>query len=132
MSRIIATVFGAYMGGNGLAMLFASFWWYNIVPGVTSTGAFNPHFVRDIGAIYVMIGAGFGWFAWRPRQAWPALAAMAGWLTLHAFVHIYDAACGTRPLADLSRDFVGVFLPALVALALVVRPPAAPRAPAIA
>ena len=50
----------AVLGGNGLAMLFAGLWWYGVVPGVTATGPYNPHFVRDIGAAYLVAGAGRG------------------------------------------------------------------------
>ena len=37
---------------------------------------------------------------------------------MHAAVHVYDAACGAAPLADVQRDFVGVYLFAAIPLAL--------------
>jgi hypothetical protein len=116
-------VLAAVMGGNGLAMLFAGDWWYGIVPGVTQTGPYNPHFVRDIGAAYLVTAISLGWFAWRPRQGWPALVIGALFLTLHAAIHVYDATCGTRPLQDALRDLAGVYLPALVALGLALATP---------
>lgn len=116
--RYLAGLTGVLLAANGLAMLFASLAWYDTVPGVPTTGPFNPHFVKDIGAIYLMCAAGLGWFAWRPAQGWPAMAAAATWLTLHAAVHVYDAACGSSPLADIQRDFVGVYVFALIPLAL--------------
>jgi hypothetical protein len=124
MSRLISGLLGAVMAANGLAMLFAGLWWYGVVPGVTATGPYNPHFVRDIGAAYLMTGAAQGWFAVRPREAWPALAGAAAFLILHAAIHVFDAVCGTRPLADMVRDFAGVYLPALITLVLVLRKPA--------
>jgi len=124
ISRILAAVFALMMGGNGLAMLFAGLWWYGAVPGVTLTGPYNPHFVRDIGAAYLVVGVSLAVFAWRPRAAWPAVAAGAGFLILHAAIHVFDAACGTRPLQDVARDFMGVYLPALVTLVLALRKPA--------
>ncbi|WP_334162609.1 hypothetical protein [Phenylobacterium sp.] len=123
MSRIIAGVLAAVFTANALAMLFASWWWYGAVPGVTATGPYNPHFVRDIGAAYLVTAAGLGWFAWRPAQGWPALAIGAGFLTLHAAVHAYDAACGTTPLSDVLRDLAGVYLPALLTLAIALTTP---------
>jgi hypothetical protein len=30
--------------------------WYLAVPGVTTTGPFNQHFVRDIGLIFLFVG----------------------------------------------------------------------------
>jgi hypothetical protein len=124
MGRIIAGALAVILGGNGVAMLFAGYWWYGVVPGVTATGPYNAHFVRDIGAAYLVTAASLGWFAWRPREAWPALAAAAAFLTLHAAIHVFDAACGTKPLQDVARDFAGVYLPALIALGLTLRKPA--------
>jgi hypothetical protein len=116
--RILAGLLALALAGNGLMMLFASLPWYDAVPGVTSTGPFNAHFVKDIGAAYLTAGGGLAWFAARPREGWPAMAAAAAFLTLHAAIHVYDAACGTRPLADFQRDFVGVYLLAALPLAL--------------
>ena len=54
----------------------------------------------------------------------------ASWLTLHAAVHVYDATCGSSPLADVQRDFVGIYLLAAIPLALAVfrKPKGAPDA----
>lgn len=121
MSRTLSAALAAALGLNGLVMLFAGIWWYGAVPGVVATGPYNPHFVRDIGAAYLVVGLSLAAFAWRPRAAWPALAAAAGFLTLHAAIHVFDAACGTHPLADMVRDFGGVYLPALITLGLALR-----------
>jgi hypothetical protein len=123
--RYLAGLMALAFAANGVAMLFASLAWYDAVPGVPATGPFNPHFVRDIGAIYVTCALGLGWFAWRPAQGWPALCAAAAWLTLHAAIHVYDASCGASPLADLQRDLVGIYLFAAIPLALAIfrRPP---------
>ncbi len=37
--------------------------WYFAVPGVTTTGPFNQHFIRDIGLIFVLIGVAYIWGA---------------------------------------------------------------------
>lgn len=124
MVRIVAGLLALILGGNGLAMLFAGIWWYGAVPGVVATGPFNPHFVRDIGAAYLVAGGALSWFAWRPREAWPALVGAAAFLTFHAAIHVFDAVCGTKPLADVARDFAGVYLPAVLALAIALRRPA--------
>ncbi|HEY8572225.1 hypothetical protein [Phenylobacterium sp.] len=123
MSRIIAAILALLLGANAVFQLVLPLDWYDAVPGVPATGPFNPHFVRDIGAAYLVAAAGLAWFAWRPREGWPALAAGALFLTLHAAIHVYDAACGTKPLADVTRDFVGVYLVAAVALVLALRRP---------
>jgi hypothetical protein len=120
---MIAGLLAAILGANGVAMLFAGLWWYGVVPGVTATGPYNPHFVRDIGAAYLVAAGGLGWFAIRPRDGWPALAAAAAFLTLHAAIHVFDAVCGTRPMADATRDLAGIYLPALIAVVLALRRP---------
>ena len=116
--RYLAALIGLAFAANGAFMLAAPLTWYDTIPGVPTTGPFNPHFVRDIGAIYLACGGAALWFAWRPAQGWPALCSAAAWLTLHAAVHVYDAACGSSPLADVQRDFVGVYLFAAIPLAL--------------
>lgn len=116
--RCLAGLMALLLGANGVVMLGASLAWYDAVPGVVTTGPFNPHFIKDIGAIYVMCGLGLAWFAWRPAAGWAAMAAAAAWLTMHAAIHVYDATCGSSPLADVQRDFVGVYLFAAIPLAL--------------
>jgi hypothetical protein len=118
--RIIAAVMGLLLGLNALVMLFASYWWYGAVPGVLTTGPFNPHFVRDIGAAYFVVAGGLVWFAARPVQGWPALVAAAAFLSLHAVVHVYDAACSASPIPFFLRDLPNVYLPAVLAAAIAV------------
>ena len=124
MTRTIAVVLAVILGANALFQLGAPLAWYDAVPGVASTGAFNPHFVRDIGAAYLVTAMGLAWFAWRPAQGWPALVAGEVFLALHSAIHLFDASCSASPLANLIRDFPGVFLPTLLAawIALARRP----------
>ena len=82
------------------------------MPGVTATGPYNPHFVRDIGAAYLVTAAGPGVVRLASRaKAGRRWSRAAAFLTLHAAIHVFDAACGTKPLADVLRDFAGVYLP---------------------
>jgi hypothetical protein len=118
MARMLSGLLALILGANGLAMLFASLWWYGAVPGVTATGPFNPHLVRDVGAAYVATAAALALFAARPRQAASVLIPAALFLTLHSAIHVFDAVCGVRPLADTARDFAGVHLPTLITLGL--------------
>lgn len=122
--RCIAAATGLVLAANGVFMLAASAAWYQAVPGVPSTGPFNPHFIKDIGAIYVVCAAALGWFAWRPRQGWTAMAVAAAWLVLHAAVHLRDASCGGHPLPDVQRDLFGIYVLAAIptALAILRRP----------
>ena len=115
----LAGLLAVVMAANGLVMLFAGPWWYGVVPGVPSTGPFNPHFVKDIGAAYLVVGVSLAAFAFRPCRAFAALVAAAAFLTLHAAIHIGDALASPTCGHDLVRDLPGVFLPALISLGLI-------------
>jgi dipeptide/tripeptide permease len=117
MRRSLAVLLALALGLNGATMLAAGRWWYGAVPGVTATGPFNPHFVKDIGAAYLVAGGGFAWLAWKPAgAARGAAAAAAAFLALHAGVHLAEAARDPTGLTDVARDFPGVLAPALVAV----------------
>jgi len=118
ISRTLSVVLAIILAANAGAMLFASVWWYGAVPGVTATGPYNAHFIKDIGAAYLVVAGALAAFAWRPAVAWPALAAATAFLTLHAFIHVADALASPVCGANLARDFPGVFLPALIGLGL--------------
>lgn len=122
--RILLLLLATGLGANAVTQLVAPFWWYGAVPGVPATGAYNPHFVRDIGAAYLVAAAGLAWSAWRPVQGWPALVGGAAFLVLHAAVHVFDASCSANPWADALRDLPGVYVPAGLAAgaALLFRP----------
>ena len=65
----LAALNGVFLFGNGLFMLLAPSAWYYFVPGVTHTGPFNQHFIRDIGLIQMFLGAAFGVGMIRPAMA---------------------------------------------------------------
>lgn len=103
------------LAANGLAMLLAPESWYHALPTVAHTGPFNPHFVRDIGAAYLVCGGALSWLAL--GRAGGSAAALTGgaFLLLHALVHLWDALAGRATLEHLARDFVSVLLvPVLV------------------
>lgn len=123
MKRALALLLALFAAANGLIMLAADRWWYGAVPGVTASGPFNAHFVKDIGAAYLAAGLGFAWLAARGSAAARGAASWAAlFLGLHALIHLAEAASDPAGLADLARDFAGVIAPALVA-AWVVWPP---------
>lgn len=115
MHRAIARLLGLPLIANGLAMLSIPGTWYAVVPGVSATGAFNPHFVRDIGVAYVVTGAALTWFA-SSVVARPAALIAAAFLALHALVHLWDVAAGREQLDHLLTDIPTVFLPPVLAI----------------
>jgi len=114
----LAGALALVLAANAAAMLFASVWWYGAVPGVVATGAYNAHFIKDVGAAYLVVAGSLAAFAWRPELARGALVASTGFLILHGFIHIADALASPVCGRDLVRDFPGVFLPALIGLGL--------------
>jgi hypothetical protein len=114
----LAIVLGLALAANGFLMLVDPASWYAIVPGVPETGPLNAHFVRDIGAAYLVTGVAIAALALDARAA-PAALAGALFLTLHALVHVFDAMAGRLHADHVLTDLVTVFAPAAIALWLV-------------
>ncbi len=124
-----ATVLGAAAIANGAFMLAAPAAWYFAVPGVTTTGPFNPHFIRDIGLVFLFLGAAFIAGTARPRYRAIAWGAATVWLAGHALFHVWEVAAGICGPSALLRDFPPVSLPALLGLCLTVWALADARSP---
>jgi hypothetical protein len=118
--RAGALLLGLFLVGNGLVMLADPADWYFAVPGVTTTGPFNQHFLRDIGLIYVMMGGGFLAGIARPRERVVLWAASTLWLAGHALFHFWEVSVGICGTSALVRDFPGVTTPAILGLALTI------------
>ena len=116
----IAMLLGVAMIANGTFMLVAPEGWYLAVPGVTSTGPFNQHFVRDIGLIFLLLGSAFLFGAVLPHSRVLLWAAPSIWLTGHALFHFWEVAVGICSSSVIARDFPAVTLPAIIGIALTV------------
>jgi hypothetical protein len=114
----VAVLLGIAMEANGVFMLLSPADWYMAVPGVTSTGPFNPHFVRDIGLIFLLLGGAFLVGTALPRSRVLLWAAASIWLSGHALVHLWEGAVGICSPSVLPRDFPAVTLPAIIGRAL--------------
>ena len=115
-----AVVLGMAAVANGLFMLASPENWYFAVPGVTTTGPFNQHFIRDIGMIFLFIGTSFVVGAARPRYRLVLWAAPTCWLWGHALFHFWEVAVGICGPAAIARDFPAVTLPAILGAVLTV------------
>ena len=115
----VALALGIAALANGLFMLAAPEAWYFAVPGVTTTGPFNQHFLRDIGLIFLFIGAAFLTGATLPRYRAVLWTAPTLWLWGHALFHFWEVAVGICGPSALVRDFPAVTLPALIGTALI-------------
>jgi AhpD family alkylhydroperoxidase len=113
---------------NGVAMMGAPLSWYGFVPGVAAKGPFNEHFVSDIGVAYVAAAVSLALAVGRLERM--AAAPAASFLCLHALIHLIPLQgalrltgifiCAPPERAALLGEIVGVYAPAIVALALVV------------
>jgi putative effector of murein hydrolase LrgA (UPF0299 family) len=107
---------------NGVFMLIAPESWYQTVPGVTDTGPYNPHFVRDIGIAFVASSVGI-WMAvgssWQSRLS----GAVVGMLFLagHALFHVMEMFMHSPNAAAVIRDLAMIVVPAAIAAVWMIR-----------
>lgn len=116
----LAALLGLAMGANGIFMLVVPEAWYFAVPGVTATGPFNQHFVRDIGLIFLFIGSAMLFGVVRPALRVLLWGAAALWLSGHALFHLWEVAVGICAPSVIIQDFPAVTLPAIIAAALTI------------
>jgi uncharacterized membrane protein len=114
----LAIALGILAIANGAFMLYSPGDWYFAVPGVTTTGPFNQHFIRDIGLIFGFIGIAFLVGAARPQFRLVLWAAPTLWLWCHALFHFWEVAVGICSPSAIARDFPAVTLPALLGTVL--------------
>ena len=110
----VAIMLGIAAIANGLYMLFSPIGWYLAVPGVTATGPFNQHFIRDIGLVFLFLGSAFLFGAARAQYRIIAWTAPTLWLWGHALFHFWEVAVGICGPYALARDFPGVTMSALL------------------
>jgi hypothetical protein len=106
---------------NGIAMFFfPAAWFFRLVPGVPETGPFNAHLVADGGTFYLATGIGLAAAALDARRnaIAVAIAAVAG--IMHSVLHIYSHLAGMLSLAHLMTEVVGIYIPALVLIAITI------------
>ena len=115
-------MFGIGNLANALWMLAGPMHWYTELPAaVPDTGPFNPHFVRDIGCAFLSAGAALVWAAFAPALRFPLVAVATLFLAAHAVLHVYDTAVGNLPSDHWWLDAPGVYLPALLLGAILLR-----------
>ena len=110
----VAVLMGVLAEANGVFMLVSPDGWYFAVPGVTTTGPFNQHFIRDIGLIFPFVGTAYLVGAAQPRYRVISWAAPTLWLAGHALFHFWEVAVGICGPSVIPRDFPAVTLPAIL------------------
>lgn len=115
-NKSMMALLGIGMFVNGIVMLYNPAFWYFAVPTVTATGPFNQHFIRDIGLIYLMIGAGYLIGIFAPAQRVWLWAAATLWLGLHGFFHLWEIGVGYCGADTIAKNGHAVYLPAIIGL----------------
>ena len=116
---VVLGIFALSNLANGLWMLANPGHWYENLPAaVPDFGPLNEHFVRDIGCIFFLLGAALAVAAFVPRWRVAACVANAAFYGLHALVHIVDTARGLVGPAHWMIDLPGVYVPAVILIAL--------------
>ncbi len=106
-------------GANALWMLLQPATWFTDLPAaVPDFGAYNEHFVRDIGCAFAAVALAFGLAARRPGSRPALLAVAACFLVAHALLHVFDTTRGAVGPEHWWIDLPGVYLPAGLSLAL--------------
>lgn len=121
LALVMVAFNGLFLSVNGLFMLAAPLTWYESVPGVTDTGFFNQHFIRDIGIIQLFLGIAFGVGYFLPERRIGLWAVATLWLAAHALFHLWEVAAGICSPSALVRDFPAVSLPAILGALLTLR-----------
>ncbi|MEW9613631.1 hypothetical protein AB3G45_07330 [Shinella sp. S4-D37] len=99
-------------GWLSIHMLYDPEGWYYFVPGVTDTGFFNQHFIRDIGIIQGFVAIAFVLGLSRKERRVELWSAATLWLIAHGAFHIWEVIVGICSPSVIVRDFPAVSLPA--------------------
>jgi len=104
---------------NGAWMLVSpEHWYWNLPANVPASGPLNEHFVRDVGCIFFLIGAGLAVAVFRPRWRVAAMGAASAFYAAHALVHLFDSWRGLFAPGHWRHDLVGVYLATLLLVAV--------------
>jgi hypothetical protein len=110
-------IFGIVFGINSLVMLANPLWWYEVVPGVAERGAYNGHFIRDIGCASLVIAAVFFLSGFGPRFWRSAIIMSTAFVVLRAVLHVGEAVAAVHH-RFVVVDLLTVYLPAALAVGL--------------
>jgi hypothetical protein len=110
MKQILAIISTLYLA-NGLAMLIAPQLWYQLTPGVVETGAFNSHFIRDIGLAFIGASTQALLFLARYRKAFAIMAAPIIFIAGHGLFHLIEFVHHQPPLNEIISDMILVIIP---------------------
>lgn len=122
IEQILLVLMAFMLGLNGLYMLIDPMGWYDAVPGVSRTGPPNPHFIRDIGLMYLTSTGLIIYGLIRPDVRRLMVGISAIWITGHGLFHIWEWLAGVCTFDQFLTDAPGVLLPAAILIILTFLP----------
>lgn len=114
--KTLMILLGIGMFLNGIYMLYDPLSWYYVVPTVVGTGPFNQHFIRDIGIIHLLVGAGYVVGLYLTVQRVWMWSASTIFLGLHGIFHLWEVAVGICGPETIAQNGALVHLPAILGL----------------
>lgn len=114
MVRTSLVLLGLYYLSLGLILLVAPEHFYTSVPGVSATGPYNAHFLRDVGFAFLTSAGGLLWGSVTLQR--PLIILGAAWPLLHALFHLWMWLAAGMPIDRVAGfDWGFVIVPALAA-----------------
>lgn len=112
---IILLLFGIGDFVNAFWMLASPMHWYlNLPASVPDFGPMNEHFIRDLGAMFLVFGAILIWSALKPGMRKFALGTNFAWYSVHSIVHLFDTFRGLVAMEHLLIDLPLVYIPTCI------------------
>lgn len=112
---LVLLLFGIGNAANAAWMLGSPISWYTQLPaGVPDFGPLNEHFVRDLGAMFLVSGVLLLYAAFRSSWRRFAVTMNLGWYAIHSIVHVYDTLRGLVGREHFLVDLPLVYVPTIL------------------
>lgn len=117
--KSIYNLLGAISLGNGFWMVVSASTWFSKMPvEAEDTGPFNAHFVHDVGLVYLLVGIGAFWCAYKLKNCTEVHLGITLFMGGHALIHIVEILLEVLPASHWFIDFPLVTLPAIILIGL--------------
>jgi hypothetical protein len=104
---------------TGIEMFFfPNAWFFKLLPEMPETGPYNMHLVMDGGTFFLAVGVGLAAAALNPHRNAIAIAVAAVAGVMHSALHLYSHAAGLLSTVHLLTDVLGVYIPAILLIAI--------------
>lgn len=117
--KSIYNTLGAISVGNGIWMLLSASTWFSTMPvDAADTGPLNPHFIHDVGLIYLLVGLGAFWCGYKLNNCIEVHLGITLFMAGHALIHMIEILTGVLPPSHWLVDFPLITLPAILLIGL--------------